>query len=171
MRRNDVAVSIRAARPGDEEVMYALLGELAEYEKLMPIFRITPETIRRDFFSAAPRCHCELAYDGDKAVGIANWYFSYATFATRRKIYLADLFVQPSARGTGLGKALLAHLARRALEEGAVEEGAVEVEWEVLDWNKPSIDFYERIGARAASEWLLYRLGGEALDRLAQTNL
>jgi GNAT superfamily N-acetyltransferase len=159
-----VTISIRAARPGDEDVMFALLFELAEYEKLTHVFHITPETIERDFFSPQPRCHCELLFDDGVPVGIANWFYSYATFATARKIYLADLFVKPSLRGKGLGKALLAHLANRA-----VSEGAAQLEWEVLDWNKPSIDFYERLGARRAGEWLIYRLGGEHLEKLAQT--
>jgi GNAT superfamily N-acetyltransferase len=157
---------IRAAKTGDEETVLALMIELAEYEKLMHIFRVTLETIRRDYLSPSPVCHCELLFDGDQAVGIANWFFSYATFGTYRKIYLADLFVKPSQRGNGFGKLLLAHLARRAKEVGAGQ-----VEWEVLDWNKPSIDFYERIGAHAASEWLIYRLGGQALDDLAATAL
>ena len=161
-----MTISIRAARPGDEDTMFALLFELAEYEKLTGVFQITPETIERDFLSPQPRCHCELAFASGEPVGIANWFYSYATFATARKIYLADLFVKPSQRGKGLGKALLAHLARRALSEGVAQ-----LEWEVLDWNKPSIDFYESIGARLASEWLIYRLGGEQLEKLAQTAL
>jgi GNAT superfamily N-acetyltransferase len=158
-----VTISIRSARPGDEDTMFALLFELAEYEKLTHIFHITPETIERDFFGPQPRCHCELLFDSDEPVGIANWFYSYATFATARKIYLADLFVKPSQRGKGSGKALLAHLARRA-----VSEGAAQLEWEVLDWNKPSIDFYERLGAKRSAEWLIYRLGGEALGKLAE---
>ena len=161
-----MTISIRAARPGDEDTMFALLFELAEYEKLTGVFQITPETIERDFLSPQPRCHCELAFASGEPVGIANWFYSYATFATARKIYLADLFVKPSQRGKGLGKALLAHLARRALSEGVAQ-----LEWEVLDWNKPSIDFYESIGARLASEWLIYRLGGEQREKLAQTAL
>jgi GNAT superfamily N-acetyltransferase len=164
VRESNVPISIRAAAPGDEGTILALMIELAEYEKLLHIFRVTLETIRHDYLSPSPRCHCELLFDGDRAVGIANWFFSYASFAATPKIYLADLYVKPSERGRGLGKALLAHLARRALEEGAAQ-----VEWEVLDWNKPSIDFYEQIGARAASEWLIYRLGGEQLRKLAQS--
>ena len=144
--------------------MLELLTELAEYEKLMHVFHVTLETIRRDYFSASPLCHSEVLFEDGRPVGIASWFFSYATFATQRKIYLADLFVKPSERGKGLGKALLAHLARRAQEAGAAQ-----IEWEVLDWNKPSIDFYDRLGARANSEWLIYRLSGDALDRLAQT--
>ena len=165
-REFGVTISIRAAGPGDEDTMFALLFELAEYEKLTHIFHITPETIERDFFSPQPRCHCELLFESGEAVGIANWFYSYATFATARKIYLADLFVKPTRRGKGLGKALLAHLARRALSEGAAQ-----LEWEVLDWNKPSIDFYESLGAKRSAEWLIYRLGGEHLENLAQTAL
>jgi len=165
-REFSVTISIRAARPGDEDTMFALLFELAEYEKLTHVFHITPETIERDFFSPQPRCHCELLFDSGVPFGIANWFYSYATFATARKIYLADLFVKPSQRGKGLGKALLAHLARLAILEGAAQ-----VEWEVLDWNKPSIEFYESLGARRAGEWLIYRLGGEHLEKLAQTAL
>jgi GNAT superfamily N-acetyltransferase len=153
--------SIRRARAGDEEVVLALLTELAEYEKLMPFFKITTAVIRRDYLGAQPLLNCDLAFDGETPVGVASWYWTYASFAATRAIYLEDLFVRPATRGKGYGKALLAHLAKTA-----VEAGASRVDWAVLDWNKPSIDFYDGIGAKPHDGWLVYRLEGEALRKL-----
>jgi GNAT superfamily N-acetyltransferase len=107
---------------------------------------------------------CDLAFEGDMPVGIATWYWTYASFAAARGIYLEDLFVRPQFRGRGIGKALLAGLARRALKGGAGR-----VEWSVLDWNKPSIDFYESLRARRSGGWVVYRLEGEALEDLADS--
>ncbi len=153
--------SIRRARLGDEDLVLALLTELAEYEKLMPVFKITAAVIRRDYLGAQPLLNCDLAFDGETAVGVASWYWIYSSFAATRAIYLEDLFVSPSARGKGTGKALLAHLAKTA-----VAAGANRVDWSVLDWNKPSIDFYEGIGAKPNDGWLVYRLEGAALKAL-----
>jgi len=141
-----------------------LLHELAVYEKLTDKFRITRAVIARDYLGARPLIECDLAFDGDEPVGIATWYWTYASFAAARGIYLEDLFVRPQFRGRGIGKALLAGLARRALKGGAGR-----VEWSVLDWNKPSIDFYESLRARRGDGWLIYRLEGEALEDLADS--
>ena len=154
-------VSIRRARAGEEAIILALLTELADYEKLLDKFHITAEVIRRDYLSAQPLLNCDLLIADGAPAGIATWYWIYASFAAKRAIYLEDLFVRPSQRGKGYGKALLAHLAKTA-----VEAGAARVDWSVLDWNKPSIDFYESIGARPNSGWLVYRLEGEALNKL-----
>jgi diamine N-acetyltransferase len=153
--------SIRRGRPGDEAAILALLTELADYEKLLDKFHITAEIIRRDYLSARPLCHCDLALEGDTPVGVASWYWTYASFAAARGLYLEDLFVRPVARGKGYGKALLAHLAKTA-----VAAGAVRVDWSVLDWNKPSIEFYDSLGARPHDGWLDYRLEGAALAKL-----
>ena len=155
--------AIRSARAGDEDVIVALLHDLAEYEKLLDKFHVTRDVVARDYLSAQPLCQCELAFDGDEAAGIATWRWTYASFAAARSIYLEDLFVRPAFRGRGYGKALLAHLAKTAAEAGAAR-----VEWQVLDWNKPSIDFYEGIGARPVGGWLTYRLEGDALEKAAK---
>ena len=154
---------IRRARLGEEETILSLLTELAEYEKLLPEFKITAEAIRRDYLGAQPLLNCDLAFEGDAPAGVASWYWMYSSFAAKRAIYLEDLFVRPSFRGRGYGKALLAHLAKTA-----VAAGANRVDWSVLDWNKPSIDFYDSLGARAVTGWYVYRLEGDALKALGR---
>jgi GNAT superfamily N-acetyltransferase len=153
--------SIRRAARGDEDLVLALLRELADYEKLLDKFHITAKTIARDYFGAQPLLNCDLAFEGDKPVGCATWYWTYHSFAARRGIFLEDLFVRPQTRGKGYGKALLAHLARSALDAGGGQ-----VEWEVLDWNQPSIDFYESIGAKRQGGWHTYRLEDAALKKM-----
>lgn len=157
-----MACAIRPARPGDEDVILSLLRALADYEKLLDKFHVTKAVILRDYLGAQPRIQCDLAFDRDTPVGIATWYWTYGTFDARRGIYLEDLFVPPEFRGKGYGKALLAHLAKTA-----VKNGGGKVEWSVLPWNQPSIDFYEGLGATQMKDWLIYRLTGEALEELA----
>lgn len=154
--------SIRRAGKGDEDVVLTLLRELADYEKLLDRFHITREVIARDYLCEPPLLRCDLAFEGDRPVGVATWYWTYHSFAARRGIFLEDLFVRPDTRGKGYGKALLSHLARNA-----VEGGGGQVEWEVLDWNQPSIDFYEGIGAKRQGGWHTYRLQDEALRKMA----
>ena len=158
------APDIRAVKTGDEEVILVLLHELAVYEKLTDRFRITRDVIVRDYLCERPFIECDLAFADANPAGIATWYWTYGSFAAARGIYLEDLFVRPELRGRGIGKALLAGLARRALKGGAGR-----VEWSVLDWNKPSIDFYESLRARKNDGWLIYRLEGEALEDLADS--
>jgi diamine N-acetyltransferase len=153
--------SIRRAVRGDEGVVLTLLRDLADYEKLLDKFHITAEVIARDYFGAQPLLNCDLAFEGDKPVGCATWYWTYHSFAARRGIFLEDLLVRPQTRGKGYGKALLSHLARSALEAGGGQ-----VEWEVLDWNQPSIDFYESIGAKRQGGWHTYRLEDAALKKM-----
>lgn len=153
---------IRSARAGDEDCIVSLLRALAEYEKLLDRFQITKAVIVRDYLSTQPRIQCDLAFDGDQPVGIATWYWTYSSFTAERGIYLEDLFVPPQFRGKGYGKALLAHLAKTAMKDGGGK-----VEWSVLPWNKPSIDFYEGLGAKRMDDWLIYRVTGEALEELA----
>jgi GNAT superfamily N-acetyltransferase len=156
------ALEIRRARAGDEELILALLRELAVYEKIEDRFRLTREVIAKDFLCAEPRCFCDLAFAGDDPVGVMTSYPIYASFSAARGIFLEDLFVRPAFRGKGFGKALLTHLAKRA-----VADGARYIDWFVIDWNKPSIDFYESLGAESIKGWLSYRLGTSALERLA----
>lgn len=155
--------SIRQGRSGDEALILQLLVELAEYEKLLEKFHINEEVIRRDYLGGEPILNCDLAFEGTNAVGIATWYWNYSSFAAKRAIYLEDLFVRASMRGKGYGKALLAHLARTA-----VVAGARSVDWSVLDWNKPSIEFYDNLGAKPVTGWTVYRLEGEALVALGR---
>jgi len=152
---------IRAARAGEEDAILALLTELADYEKLLDKFHITAEVIRRDYLGDRPMLRCDLIEADGAPAGIATWYWTYSSFAARRGIFLEDLYVRPQFRGKGYGKTLLAHLAREA-----VNANAKHVEWSVLDWNAPSISFYEQLGARRPNGWYNYRLEGEALKAL-----
>jgi len=153
---------IRAGTHGDENIVHELLYELAQYEKLTDRFLLTPKIIARDFFGPEPACFCDLAFLDGAPAGVMTWYPIYMSFSASRGLFLEDLFVRPSQRGKGLGKALLAHLARRALVERHPAIG-----WLVLDWNQPSIDFYESLRAERAKGWFSYRLSGEALEDLA----
>jgi GNAT superfamily N-acetyltransferase len=157
-----MAYVIRSARHGDEDEIVSLLRALAEYEKLLDRFHITKAIVARDYLSAQPLIRAELACEGETCVGIATWYWAYASFAAKRVIFLEDFFVRPQMRGKGYGKALLAHLARIAMQNGA---GGIE--WRVLDWNQPSIDFYEGLRAKRSNDWYTYYLSGEALENLA----
>ena len=154
-----MSLTIRPATPGDTSLILKLLTELAAYEKL-PI-TLTEEEIAFDFFGLRPLIECELAFEDHMPVGIATYYWTYATFRAVRRLYVEDLFVLPGFRGRGHGKAMLQHLARKATAAGAGR-----LEWQVLDWNAPAIRFYESIGARKAP-WLNYWLEGEAMKALA----
>ena len=152
---------IRAATKADSELVFSFIRDLAEYEKLLDDVVATPADIERALFGANPRVFCDIAeWDGQPA-GFALWFYNFSTFRGRHGIYLEDLFVRPAFRGKGLGKALLQHLAQRA-----VAEGCARVEWSVLDWNEPSIKFYESLGAIPMEEWTVFRLTGEALKKL-----
>ena len=148
---------------GDEATVVSLLRALAEYERLLDRFKIDEAVVRRDYLCERPPIFCDLLFDGVAAAGIATWHWSYGSFAARRKIFLDDLYVRPEFRGRHYGKALIAHLAKTALAHGG---GAVE--WEVLDWNKPSIDFYDSLGAKPIAGWIGYSLAGDALETLAR---
>jgi diamine N-acetyltransferase len=157
-------LSIRPGQLGDEALILQLLLELAEYEKLLEKFHVTEDVIRRDYLGARPLLNCDLGFEGGAPVGIATWYWLYKSFAAKRAIYLEDLFVRPKFRGKSYGKALLRHLARNAVAAGAHSVG-----WSVLDWNKPSIEFYDSLGAKPVKGWLGYTLEGEALNVLSRT--
>lgn len=157
------AIAIRRAKAGDEALIVELLRELAEYERLLPKFRLTPDTVVRDFFGDHASVMCDLAlFDGAPA-GIMTWYPTYSSFAAARGIYLEDFYVRADLRGRGIGRALIADLARRALQVGALK-----IEWAVLTWNKPSIAFYENLDAERVDDWHVYRLTGDALAALAR---
>jgi len=157
-------VEIRVAGAGDEALVLQLLHELAVYEKIEDKFHLTAALIARDFLGPNAVCGCDLLFAGSEPAGVMTWYRTYASFAASRGLFLEDIFVRPAFRGKGLGKALLAHLAARA-----VKEGATHIQWHVLDWNAPSIAFYEGLGAKHIKEWLRYNLDGEALAKLARS--
>jgi GNAT superfamily N-acetyltransferase len=155
-------LSIRNATADDVPLILQFIRELAEYEKLAHEMVATPQDLKRDGFSDHPYFHVVIAeWDGEPA-GFALYFYNYSTFQGRPGLYLEDLFVRPSYRGKGIGKALLVHLARVA-----VEQRCGRYQWQVLDWNTPSIQFYESLGARMMKEWLTMRVTGEALARLA----
>jgi diamine N-acetyltransferase len=154
---------IRSARPEDSGLIFSLLCELAEYEKLSHEVVATEAGIAAALFDDDPVLFCEIAEWQGKPAGFAIWFFNFATFAGRRGIYLEDLFVRPAFRGKGIGKALLAYLARLCAENGWSR-----LQWSVLDWNMPSIDFYKSLGAIMMDEWKLCRVSGDALTALAR---
>jgi GNAT superfamily N-acetyltransferase len=156
------SVTIRPARPDDAETLVNLVRELAIYERLEPYARATPEDFRRHLFGSHPAAEAALAEVAGQPVGFALWFATFSTFRGRPGLYLEDLFVRPEFRGRGIGKALLALVARLA-----VERGCGRLEWSVLNWNEPAIGFHRSLGARPLDEWTVYRLDGESLRRLA----
>ncbi|MBU6445746.1 MAG: GNAT family N-acetyltransferase [Alphaproteobacteria bacterium] len=159
-----MSATIRPAAPDDAALIHAFICELAEYEKLSHDVRASEADIARSLFCETPRVFCDIAEWNGEAAGFALWFYNFSTFRGRHGIYLEDLFVRPQFRGHGLGKALLVNLAARA-----VREGCARVEWAVLDWNAPSIAFYRSLGARPMDEWTVFRLTGEALEKLGTT--
>jgi GNAT superfamily N-acetyltransferase len=158
-----VEIKIRPARREDAALVCAFIRELAEYERLTDACEATPDSVAATLFSPSPRAFCDLAEADGEPAGFALWFYSYSTFQAKHGIYLEDLYVRPQFRGRGLGRALLIHLAKRA-----VGENCGRFEWSVLDWNAPSIAFYEALGAKPVSGWTPYRIEGEALVRLAE---
>jgi diamine N-acetyltransferase len=154
---------IRSAQPADSALIFALVRELADYEKLANEVAASEQAIADALFTSAPRLYCDIAeWDGQPA-GFSVWFLNYSTFRGRHGVYLEDLFVRPAYRERGIGKALMARLAKIC-----VERGYARFEWAVLDWNAPSIAFYQSIGAQVLDEWRICRLSGEALERFAE---
>ncbi|WP_425831124.1 GNAT family N-acetyltransferase [Streptomyces fractus] len=151
---------IRTATPADVPVVHAMIRELADYEKALHEARASEEQLREALFGERPAAYAHIAEDAGtgEPVGFALWFLNFSTWRGVHGIYLEDLYVRPSARGGGHGKALLTELARLC-----VERGYERLEWSVLDWNTPSIEFYEAMGARPQDGWTVYRLTDEAL--------
>ena len=157
-----MTVAIRPARPGEAGLVFALVRELAEYERLLDSVDASEAMIDAALFGAQPRVFCDIAeWDGAPA-GFALWFANFSTFRGRHGIYLEDIFVRPPYRRRGIGRALFHHLARTC-----VERGWTRFEWSVLDWNAPSIAFYRSLGAQLLDDWTVCRISGDALTRLA----
>jgi len=154
---------IRPARPGDEGLVLEFVRELAAYERLSHAVRARAEDVRAALFEEPRRAEVLLAFDVGTPVGFALFFHNYSTFLGRPGLYLEDLFVRPAARGRGHGKALLRRLAAIARERGCGR-----MEWAVLDWNRRAVDFYRALGATPQDDWTIFRLSGEALERVAQ---
>ena len=156
-----MTTTIRSAGPADAALIVRFIAALAEYENLSHEAKASEADIARDLFGADPKAFCEIAEHDGKPVGFALWFYTYSTFQGRHGIWLEDLFVDPEARGLGIGKALLVDLAQRC-----VRENLGRFEWWVLDWNTPSIDFYKSQGGVMQDEWTKVRVDGDALIRL-----
>ena len=157
-----MSLTIRSATAADAAVIYGFICDLADYEKLLHEVEASQADIAAVLFGPNPRAFCDIAEVDGAPVGFALWFYNLSTFTGRHGIYLEDLYVRPDTRGHGAGKALLANLARRC-----VNEGLTRLEWAVLDWNAPSIAFYDSFGATAKTDWITRRLSGEALAKLA----
>jgi len=156
------SISIRPASVDDVPLILALIRGLAEYERLAHECMATEEQLRASLFGAQPGAEVVIAEADGEAAGFALFFHNYSTFLARRGIYLEDLFVWPRFRGRGIGRALLGHLARLAIERRCGR-----LEWSVLDWNESAIRFYRSLGAVAQDEWTVMRVAGDALARLA----
>jgi GNAT superfamily N-acetyltransferase len=161
-----LSLSIRAATPADISLIGQFIRDLAEYEKLAHAVRFDEAVMAQKLFGPRPYAEVLIGEIDGVAQGFALFFHNFSTFEGRPGIYLEDLFVRPDARGSGLGKALLGTLSGLA-----VERDCARLEWSVLDWNTPAIDFYKALGATPMDEWTVYRVDGAALNNLATHSL
>jgi GNAT superfamily N-acetyltransferase len=161
-----LSLSIRAATSSDISLIGQFIRDLAAYEKLAHAVRFDEAVLAHKLFGPRPYAEVLIGEIDNVAQGFALFFHNFSTFEGRPGIYLEDLFVRPDARGFGLGKALLGRLAALA-----VERDCARLEWSVLDWNTPAIDFYKALGAVPMDEWTVYRVDGAALDQLAAHSL
>ena len=157
-----MTLNIRFATPDDIGAIHGFILALADYEKLAHEVRADRDVLARHLFGDRPMAEVLIAERDGVAVGFALFFHNFSTFEGRPGIYLEDLFVSPQARGSGAGKALLARLAQLTIERDCAR-----LEWSVLDWNTPAIDFYRAIGARPMDGWTIQRMDGDALAALA----
>lgn len=157
------ATTIRSARPSDEDAIVGLIRELAAYERLEDQVEISAADITRQLFGKPAAAEALIAQSQSDIVGFALFFQNFSTWRGRPGLYLEDLFVKPEHRGGGIGKALLIELARIARLRNYAR-----MEWSVLDWNTPAIEFYRSLGAESMDEWTTFRLSGAALTQLAQ---
>jgi GNAT superfamily N-acetyltransferase len=158
-----MALTIRSATERDVPLILEMITALAAYEKMADEVVATEASLRESLFGPSPEAEVVIASVGEEPAGFALFFHNFSTFVGRRGLYLEDLFVRPEWRGHGVGKSLLAHLARLAADRGCGR-----FEWSVLDWNEPAIRFYESLGARPLAGWTIFRVDGEALVRLGQ---
>lgn len=154
---------IRQAVAADSSLIAQLIRELADYEKLSHAVDFSEAELQQHLFGPRPYAEALIAEDNGQGIGFALFFHNFSTFHGKPGIYLEDLFVRPAFRGQGHGKALLRRLAQLA-----VERGCCRLEWAVLDWNKPSIEFYDSLAAKPLDDWIIYRLMGDGLRDLAQ---
>ena len=155
---------IRAATIVDVPIILQLIRELAEYERAPNDVVATEEKLREVLFGARPSAEVLIALAGDEPVGFAVYFHNFSTWLGRPGLYLEDLFIRPAERGKGYGRALLVDLAKVAQERGCGR-----MEWAVLDWNEPAIQFYRKLGAKPMDEWTVFRLTGDGIAQLAQS--
>lgn len=153
----------RAATPDDIDTIVSFVRSLAAYENLSDKMVAKPEDYAAAFFTESPRVFCEIGFIGDRPAGIAVWFYSFSTFLGKHGLYLEDIFVDPAQRNLGVGKALLARLAKRC-----VDEGLGRFEWTVLDWNKSAIGFYAAMGAPLNDGWVPVKMPRDAIEKLAR---
>ena len=156
---------IRPAERADCALIVELIKELAIYEKMEAEARATPELIEESLFAEHPNAFCQIATWEGQPAGFALYFFNFSTFIGKNGLYLEDLFVRPHLRGRGIGKALLVELARTAKKMNCGR-----MEWSVLDWNEPAIQFYKSIGARPMDEWTVYRLDEISISNLSDSS-
>ncbi|MGD8779461.1 MAG: GNAT family N-acetyltransferase [Ignavibacteria bacterium] len=155
---------IRKAEKKDSEIILYFINQLAKYEKLEHEVEATEELIEKNIFGEGSNVEALICYRDDKPVAFAVYFYNFSTFLAKPGLYLEDIFVLPEMRGKGIGKKMLTHIAKIA-----VEKGCGRFEWAVLDWNEPAINFYKSIGAVPMDEWTIFRLTGEPLLRLADS--
>lgn len=155
--------TVRPATPDDCSLIAEMVRELAEYERLADQAKATAEDFHCHLFGDRPSAEAAIVEVGAQPVGFALWFTTFSTFLGRPGMYLEDIYVRPTYRGRGIGKAILGRLAQLAMDRGCGR-----LEWSVLNWNTPAIGFYEAMGARPVGEWTVYRLTGEPLRLLAE---
>ncbi len=157
--------AIRPVRPTDTQAVLRLIRGLGEYERMLHEVTLTEAELTQALFGPQPRIHAVLAEVNGNAIGLALFYYTFNTFKARPNIFLEDLFVEPAHRGIGIGLALMRHLAGLAMKENCAR-----LEWRVLNWNQPAIEFYRRLGAQPIQSWQTLLLRGDALAALAEGN-
>jgi GNAT superfamily N-acetyltransferase len=157
-----MSYALRPAEPRDLESIVALIGELAAFEHLTHLLQVTPESLRPHLFGERPVAECVVAESGSRLIAFALFFHNFSTFLGRPGLYLEDLYVQPTHRGAGIGRAMFEHLGALA-----VRRGCGRFEWSVLDWSEKAIRLYERRGASLLPDWRICRVTGDALQRFA----
>ena len=158
----DKNLEIKKATREDSEIIYNFIYQLAEYEKLTNDVSTTPDSLKETLFAPNSNVETVIAYMDKKPVAFALYFYNYSTFKGKRGLYLEDIFVVPEMRGNGIGRQLLKRLAQIAKENECAR-----LEWSVLDWNKPAIDFYKSLGAKSLDEWTVFRLTEKEIENLA----